>query len=118
MIRSPRATLFAADGTPLGEWPVRDLSAGGLAVAVKSQSELALAPRLARVRFALSGQGEIDSAACLRHATALTLGGGKFAYRIGLGFAGLPEAMRVCIQRYIAAIEQTRRGSQQQGAGA
>ena len=115
--QAPRVTLLASDGAPLGEWPLRDLSVGGLAVAVNSQAELALAPRVARVRLALPGHGQIDCAACLRHATALTLAEGKFAYRIGLGFAGLPEAMRVAIQRYIAAIEQSRRGAKPQGAG-
>lgn len=109
---SPRATLWSADGVPLGAWPVHDLSVGGLSVEVPSQSELALAPQVARVRLALPGHGAIDSAVTLRHATALAQREGKLVYRIGVEFAGLPEPMRVAIQRYIVDVEQARRTAQ------
>lgn len=109
--QAPRVALHAGDGALLGAWPLHDLSAGGLSVALDSQTELGLAPKVARVRLTLGGHGVIDSAVHLRHATALTLGRGALAFRIGLGFAGMPDTMRVAIQRYIIDVEHARRNA-------
>ncbi|RJG03072.1 flagellar brake protein [Noviherbaspirillum sedimenti] len=110
--QAPHVTLYAGDGAILGAWPLHDLSAGGLSVAVESQAGLglALAPKIARVRLELAGHGIVDNAVILRHATALTQRGG-FACRIGLGFVGLQEAMRVAILRYIVDVEHARRNA-------
>lgn len=110
--QAPQVALHAGDGALLGAWPLHDLSAGGLSVELRSQAELGLAPKITRVRLALDGHGSIDSAVTLRHATALTLRGGSPAFRIGLGFSGMPDAMRVAIQRYIIAVEHARRSAQ------
>lgn len=106
---APGVTLYAGDGAPLGQWPLRDLSVGGLGVAVNSQAETAHAPGVARVRLALPGHGDVDCAVHLRHATDLRQPSGDLAYRIGFSFAGLPEPMRVAILRYIVDVEQARR---------
>lgn len=108
--QAPHVTLYDADGAPLGAWPLHDLSAGGLSVTVASQAGLALAPKIARVRLDLAGHGSVDSAVILRHASALTQPGG-YACRIGLGFAGLQETMRVAILRYIVDVEHARRNA-------
>ncbi|QAU33222.1 flagellar brake protein [Janthinobacterium sp. 17J80-10] len=109
--QAPQVSLHASDGTLLGAWPLHDLSAGGISVALNSQVELGLAPQVARVHLVLDGHGIIDSAVNLRHATALTQGRGGMAFRIGLGFSGMPDAMRVAIQRYIIDVEHARRNA-------
>ena len=107
--QAPQVALHAGDGTVLGAWPLHDLSAGGLSVALNSQTELGLAPKIARVQLVLDDHGTIDSAVVLRHATALTQRRGGLAFRIGLGFSNMPDTMRVTIQRYIIDIEHARR---------
>ncbi len=107
--QAPDVAVFAADGARLGIWPLHNLSVGGLGVTTARQSELALAPQLARVRLELPGHGTLECAVTLRHATALAGKDGRFSCRIGLGFQDLPDAMRVAIQRYIVDVEQARR---------
>lgn len=109
--QAPQVSLYGVNGVLLGAWPLHDLSAGGLSVAVHSHAELALAAQITRVRLALDGHGIIDSVVHLRHATALTLKRSAQAFRIGLGFSGMPDAMRVAIQRYIIDVEHARRNA-------
>lgn len=109
--QAPQVSLHGVDDVLLGAWPLHDLSAGGLSVAVTSQAELGLAPQITRVRLVLDGHGVIDSAVHLRHATALTQKRSTRAFRIGLGFSGMPDAMRVAIQRYIIDVEHARRNA-------
>jgi c-di-GMP-binding flagellar brake protein YcgR len=102
-------TLYDEAGAPLGQWPLRDLSVGGIGVAMPSQAELDYAATAKRVRVALPQYGEIDCAVGVRHATGLEQPDGECSYRIGLGFIDLPEPMRVAILRYIVDVEQARR---------
>lgn len=112
---APDVTIYAGDGKVLGRWPLRDLSVGGLGVAVGDQAELAQTPAASRVRLDLPGHGAIDCAVRLRHATSLGESGEGHAGRLGFSFAGLPEAMRVAILRYIVDSERERRQAQLSG---
>lgn len=103
------ARLFSDEGSPLGEWPVRDLSVGGLGIAIQEASSLALCKNAAHVRFSLPQHGSIDCAVTLRHATGANADDGYPPYRIGLMFSALPPEMGVAIQRYIIEQEQQRR---------
>lgn len=96
-----KARLFDGDGAALGEYPVRDLSAGGLGIAVRAHPQPELVQKIARVQTMLPGHGEIDCAVTLRHATWLSGVGAEPPSRIGMAFTGLPPAMRALIQRYI-----------------
>ena len=104
--------LFANDDVSLGEWPLHDLSVGGLGVTVKGPSREQLGRSLARVTLLLPGHGEIACSVTLRHATVLgtelaadqAKGAIDSPYRIGVAFSKLPARMGAAIQRYI--IEQ------------
>jgi c-di-GMP-binding flagellar brake protein YcgR len=97
------ARLLDANGKVLGEFPVRDLSTGGLGVAARGHPRPEIVQRIARVATSLPGHGEIDCAVTLRHVTWLSGGEKDPPSRIGLSFVGLPPAMRAAIQRYILA---------------
>ncbi len=101
--------LFSSDGAGLGEWPLHDLSVGGLGLAVPEQASLALGKTISRIGFSLPGHGEIECSVALRHATDLVQDQSNPPYRIGLMFCGLPPAMGVAIQRYIIEQEHERR---------
>lgn len=108
---APDARFYAADGNALFQSPLRDLSVGGLGVAVRDPGLVAHASSVARVRLQLPARGEIDCAVTLRHVTDLRQSGGDFACRLGFSFTGLPEPMRVAILRYIVDAERARRAA-------
>lgn len=101
--------LFSNQGVSLGEWPLHDLSVGGLGVTVNGPSRAELGRTIARVNFLLPDHGEIDCAVILRHATDLATDEPNSLYRIGVAFAELPSEMRAAIQRYIIKAEHERR---------
>jgi c-di-GMP-binding flagellar brake protein YcgR len=102
--------LYAADGSNLGEWPLHDLSVGGVGATLVGEPRLDLGQTIARVSLLLPDLGAIDCSVSLRHATGLAQDEVLLRYRIGLGFSGLLPAMRAAIQRYIISLEQERRG--------
>lgn len=95
------ARLIDEDGKVLGEFPMRDLSTGGLGIVARGHPRPEIVQRIARILATLPGHGEIDCAVTLRHVTWLSGGDKEPPSRIGLGFVGLPPAMRAAIQRYI-----------------
>ena len=105
--------LFADDNVSLGEWPLHDLSVGGLGVTVNGPSRMQLGRSLARVSLLLPGHGEIACAVMLRHATDLAADPAKDTidspHRIGVAFSNLPAQMGAAIQRYIIEQEYQRR---------
>lgn len=101
-------TLLASDGAGLGQWPLHDLSVGGLGIDMAAPPLAAFRENLARVRLTLPQQGEIDCGVTLHHATALANPPAGCACRIGLSFVNLPAQMRVTIQRYIIQAEHQR----------
>ncbi|TCS37846.1 c-di-GMP-binding flagellar brake protein YcgR [Paucimonas lemoignei] len=103
--------LYAGDGKLLGEWPLRDLSVGGLGVALPTPDELRRAASAVRARLDIAGHAVVDCAVSVRHATDLAQSEDESGYRIGLGFIDLPEPVRVAILRYIVDIERERRGA-------
>lgn len=109
--QSPEVALYSRDGGLLGRWPLRDLSVGGLGVALPTQDKLNHAAAAVRAQLDIPGYTEVDCAVSVRHATDLVQSDGEFGYRIGLGFINLPEPMRVAILRYIVDIERERRAA-------
>lgn len=107
----PEVALYSRDGTLLGRWLLRDLSVGGLGVALPTQDKLSHAAGAVRAQLKIPGYTEVDCAVSVRHATDLMQADGESGYRIGLGFVDLPEQMRVAILRYIVDIERERRAA-------
>lgn len=107
----PEVSLYGNDGALLGKWPLRDLSVGGVGVALPNQEELTHAATAVRARVDIPGYTEVDCAVSVRHATDLVQSDGAVGYRIGLGFISLPEPMRVAVLRYIVDIERERRAT-------
>lgn len=107
--QAPDVALYADNGLLIGQWPLRDLSAGGIGVGLPSQAELELAASAARAQVKIAGYGDIDCPVSVRHATGLSQPEGECGFRIGLSFVRLPEAMRIAILRYIVDVEQARR---------
>lgn len=102
-------SLFSNQGVSLGEWPLHDLSVGGLGVTVSGPSRVELGRTIARVNLQLPGHGKIDCPVILRHATNLATDEPNPPYRIGVEFSGLPQEMGAAIQRYIIKMEHERR---------
>lgn len=102
-------TLYAEDGSNLGEWPLHDLSVGGIGATLVGEPRLELGQAIARISLHLPDLGAIDCSVTLRHTTGLADDEVLLRYRIGLGFSGLLPAMRAAIQRYIIKLEQERR---------
>ena len=105
----PIVCLFSDEGIALGEWPLRDLSVGGLGITIHGQSPLARCKTVARISFSLPQHGSIECPVTLRHATGANAEESNPPYRIGLMFSALPSEMGVAIQRYIIEQEQQRR---------
>lgn len=103
------AQVFSYTGAALGEWPVHDMSVGGLGITAEGHEQPELAQNIARVKLQLPEHGEIDCAVSLRHATGTASDECNPPYRIGLAFAGLPAEMWAAIQRYIIKTEHERR---------
>ena len=106
--KSLMARLLGADGASLGDWPLRDLSAGGLGVSVSRNATFDPA-QVARISFLLPDYGLIDCAVNIRHTTGLKESGNAERYRIGVAFSDLALETRVAIQRYIVHVEHERR---------
>ena len=100
--------FFSADDTSLGEWPLHNLSVGGLGIAALGQAG-ALGEPIARLKLLLPKQRAIDCAAVRRHTTILSDRPNEARYRIGVSFCALSPAMGVAIQRTITKIEHERR---------
>lgn len=107
--QAPAVTLHADDGSLLGRWPLRDLSVGGIGVAIATEAELQRATKSSRVQLLIPGCDAVACAVSVRHATGLAESDDEFGFRLGLGFIDLPETMRVEILRYIVDVERARR---------
>jgi c-di-GMP-binding flagellar brake protein YcgR len=107
--RAIAVTLFSEDGAALGDWPLRDLSVGGLGISLKSDAELAVSRKVSSIRFALPNHGEIHCKVTLRHVTDLTRRESESGYRLGMSFSELGSAARAAVQRYVVDIEHARR---------
>lgn len=103
--------LFSGEGTELGEWPLRDLSTGGLGIAMETETELAAGRNVARIRLSLPGHREIDCKVELRHLTDLASRESSSPYRLGMSFLELATADRAAIQRYVIDVEHERRNA-------
>lgn len=95
-----------------GQYPLHDLSVGGFAfTAPVLPASWQAGAMLDRVHIMLPEFGEVAAAAEIRHVTRLDPRGSAPAFRVGCRFADLPHAMDVRIQRYIVALERTRRSA-------
>ncbi|MBS0307356.1 MAG: flagellar brake protein [Proteobacteria bacterium] len=103
--------LLDKDGVNLSDWPLHDLSAGGLGISVKRDTSVDQMSRIARVSFLLPDFGLVDCAVELRHATGAIEGGNNGRYRVGVSFIGMALETRVAIQRYVVHLEHERRSS-------
>lgn len=102
--------LFSDEGLIQGDYPLHDLSVGGIGITVKQRLRLELGQTIARVNLALPKQRAINCAAVVCHVTHIGDRQSGAHYRVGLSFADLSPAMGVAIQRYITRIEHERRG--------
>ena len=94
----------------IGEWPVHDISVGGLGLNIIGEPQFEVGQEISRVHMPLMKLKDIRCAAQIRHVTHLTDKHDGPRYRIGLSFVGLPAPTGVMIQRYIIKIELARRG--------
>jgi flagellar brake protein len=102
-------TFFSEDGTNVGDWPLHDLSVGGIGISAIGDSAVALSEQIVRLKLLLPKQRAIDCDAVMRHTTILSERPNGAQYRIGVSFTGLLPALGVSIQRYITQIEHERR---------
>lgn len=101
--------LVADDGHNFGEWPLHDLSVGGLCAAISGHPDLEPGQTIGSVRFALPNHRVVECSGIVRHATPVTDRHRVTRTRVGFAFSGLPRAMEVAIQRYVVKIEHERR---------
>lgn len=101
--------LLSEPGASLGDWPLHDLSAGGLGVSISRSANFNATHEIARVSFLLPDYGLIDCGVQLRHTTAAIDDSNADRYRIGVAFIDLPLETRVAIQRYVVHMEHERR---------
>lgn len=102
-------SLFADDGHNLGEWPMHDLSVGGLGATMSGHPDLEPGQTIGSVRFVLPNHRAIECSGLVRHITPVTDRRRGTRYCVGFAFSGLPRAMEVAIQRYVIKIEHERR---------
>lgn len=102
--------LYSENSAVFGEWPVNDLSVGGLGFNLLGEPPFELGESIARIFLTLGKQRAIGCGAVIRHATHVA---DKFDgphYRVGMSFTDLPPETAVAIQRFIIKVELERRG--------
>jgi c-di-GMP-binding flagellar brake protein YcgR len=109
VLGGPVLKVFAdGDGKPR-EWPIHDLSVGGLGASVGADCGIEVGSQLARISFSLHGKEQIRSAATVAHLSFIAERHGNAIHRLGVRFDGLSRPVEVQIQRTIIEIEHERR---------
>lgn len=108
VVNSIRVNLSDENGTILGDWPLHDLSVGGLGATVNGEPHIKLGDSIAHIVIWISDKKRLDCVGIVRHISIIDRQG-KGRYRVGIEFINLPHVMEVAIQRYIIKIEYERR---------
>ncbi|MBC3920446.1 flagellar brake protein [Undibacterium sp. CY18W] len=100
--------LYDDKGQMIANWPIYDLSVGGLSVQLTGAPELKLQDRVAKMLIVLGARNIVHCEGVVRHITSLDrTTSGK--HRVGLSFQKLPHDMDVAIQKHINQLEYERR---------
>ena len=108
VVNTIRVQLNDEKGVNLGDWPLHDLSVGGLGATVSGEPHMKIGDNIAHIVIWISEKKRIDCVGIVRHISLIDRQG-KGRYRVGIEFIKLPHAMEVVIQRYIIKIEYERR---------
>ncbi|HEX2949069.1 MAG TPA: flagellar regulator YcgR PilZN domain-containing protein [Armatimonadota bacterium] len=104
------AQILSTQEKRLGEWPMHDLSVGGLAFTVTGELGFQPGDGIGHLVFVLAKRRKIECMATVRHVTPVNKQAGEY-YRIGVSFLDLPASLGGAIQRYILDVEHQRRGA-------
>lgn len=107
VINSIRVKLSDESGASLGDWPLHDLSVGGLGATVGGEPHIKPGDSIAHTVIWISEKKRLDCVGIVRHISLIDRQG-KGRYRVGIEFVNLPHVMEVAIQRYIIKIEYER----------
>lgn len=108
VVNTIRVQLSDEKGVNLGDWPLHDLSVGGLGATVAGEPHMKIGDSIAHIVIWISDKKRLDCIGIVRHISLIDRQG-KGRYRVGIEFMNLPHAMEVAIQRYIIKIEYERR---------
>ena len=108
VVNTIRVQLSDAKGANLANWPLHDISVGGLGANVSGEPHMKIGDSIDHVVIWISDKKRLDCAGIVRHISQIDRQG-KGRYRVGIEFVNLPHAMEVAIQRYIIKIEYERR---------
>lgn len=110
VIKPVMVRLVGFENAALGDWPMHDLSVGGLAVTMSGgEPKVRLGDEIPRVSFSTAKNKAIQSGAVIRHITRIGNPRDSKTYRVGMSFLNLPTAQAVVIQRHILELEHQRR---------
>lgn len=99
--------LYDDKGQMTAEWPIYDLSVGGLSVQLNSPPDLKLQERVAKMLIVLGAKNIVHCEGVVRHITPMDrVKAGK--HRVGISFQKLPHNMDVAIQKHINQLEYER----------
>jgi c-di-GMP-binding flagellar brake protein YcgR len=108
VVNTIKVKLSDENGANLGDWPLHNLSVGGLGANVVGEPHINIGDSIAHVVIWISEKKRLDCVGVVRHISVIDRQG-KGRYRVGIEFKDLPHAMEVAIQRYIIKIEFERR---------
>jgi c-di-GMP-binding flagellar brake protein YcgR len=103
------ARAYDESGAVRSEWPVHDISVGGVGLTVGLESGLEAGQRLSKLTLDLADAGRIECGVTVRHVTERSRAASGVKVRAGLRFDGLPRVFDVAIQRYVVHVEHERR---------
>ena len=107
VVNTIRVQLSDEANVKLGDWPLHDLSVGGLGASVGGEPHFNVGDRIEHVVIWISDKKRLDCAGIVRHISPIDRKA-KGRYRVGIEFINLPHVMEVTIQRYIIKIEYER----------
>ncbi len=107
VVNALRVQLEDEHDTILGDWPLHDLSVGGVAATISGDPLFKAGDVIAHVVIQISDKKKLDCVGIIRHITQVDRQG-KGHSRVGIEFINLPHVMEVAIQRYINKIEYER----------
>jgi c-di-GMP-binding flagellar brake protein YcgR len=104
-----KVKLFSQNRQSLGEWPIHDLSVGGLGATVNANLIFEPNQIIGQLEFTLPNQRSPECAGTVRHVTRASDQRFEHRNRIGIAFSELPRQMEVSVQRYVIMVEHERR---------
>lgn len=102
------ARLTRDNGTLLNEFPIHDLSVGGIGLSAPAKETSLAESDIVEVSFSLENGRPIRCQVRVRHVTPIGHVGGHPSTRIGLCFVDLPASLSARVQRYILQVEHQR----------